>query len=192
MAGHAPGPLQRTRYLATIHELGPPDAGIVVSSSKSCLYADEIEFLGHVISSRGIEVGPSKVQKFLDWPVPRNPAEIRAFNGLVNYIAEFMSALAEYSVILSHLTRKGVEFQWTPVEQKAFEDIKRLAQHTPICRPVDYNNRDPIYVVTDTSNDAISGYYGQGKDYRTMPPAGFYFQALNSAERNCLTHDKKL
>ena len=25
-----------------------------------------------------------------------------------------------------------------------------------------------------------------------MLPAGFYFRALNSAERNCLTHDKKL
>jgi len=39
-----------------------------------------------------------------------NPAEIRAFNGLVNYIAEFIPALAERSVILSHLTRKGTEF----------------------------------------------------------------------------------
>ena len=64
------------------------DTGIIVSSSKSCLYADEIEFLGHIISSCGMEVGPSKVQKILNWPIPRNPAEIRAFNGLVNYIAE--------------------------------------------------------------------------------------------------------
>ena len=37
------------------------DAGIIVSSSKSCLYADEIEFFGHIISSCGIEVAPSKV-----------------------------------------------------------------------------------------------------------------------------------
>jgi len=168
------------------------DAGIIVSSSKSHLYADEIEFLGHIISSRGIEVGSSKVQKILDWPVPQNPAEIRAFNGLVNYIAEFISALAEHSVILSRLIRKGVEFQWTPIEQKAFEDIKRLAQHTPICRPINYNNLDPIYVITDASNNAIGGYYGQGKDYRTMPPASFYSRALNSAERNYLTHDKEV
>jgi len=87
------------------------DAGIILSSSKSCLYTDEIEFLGHIISSRGIEVGPFKVQKILDWPVPRSPAEIRAYNGLVNYIADFIPALAERSTILSCLTRKRVEFK---------------------------------------------------------------------------------
>ena len=150
------------------------DAGIIVSSSKSRLYADEIEFLGHIISSRGIKVGPPKGQKILDWPGPWNPAEIRAFNGLVNYIAEFIPALAEYSVILSRRTRNGVEFQWTPVEQRAFEDIKPLAQHTPICRPIDYNNPDLIYVITDASNDAIGSYYSQRKDYRMILPTGFY------------------
>jgi len=137
-------------------------------------------------------VGSSKVQKILDWPTPRSPAEIRAFNGLVNYIAEFISALAECSVVLSRLTWKGTEFRWTPVEQKAFDNIKRLAQNTLICHSIDYNNPDPIYVVTDASNDAIGSYYGQGKDYRTMPPASFYSQALNSAERNYPTHDKEL
>ena len=57
------------------------EAGIILSSSKSCLYTDEIEFLGHIISSRGVEVGPSKVQKIIDWPVPRNPAEISGMSG---------------------------------------------------------------------------------------------------------------
>jgi len=168
------------------------DAGIILSSSKSCLYTDEIEFLSHIISSRGIEVGPSKVQKILDWPVPQSPAKIRAFNGFVNYIAEFIPALADHSTMLSRLIWKGVEFEWTAAEQKAFDDIKRLAQNTPIYRPIDYNNPDPIYVVTDASNHAIGGYYGQGKDYRTMPPASFYSRALNPAERNYPTHDKEL
>ena len=92
------------------------DAGVIISSLKSCLYADDIEFLGHIISSCGIEVGLSKIQKILDWLVPRNRAEIRVFNGLVNYIAKFIPALPERSVILLCLIRKGVEFQWTPVE----------------------------------------------------------------------------
>jgi len=103
-------------------------------------------------------------------------AELKSglFNGLVNYIAEFIPALAERSIVLSRLTRKGTEFRWTPVEQKAFDNIKRLAQNTSICCPINYKNPDPIYIVIDVSNDAIGDYYGQGKDYRTMPPASFY------------------
>jgi len=134
----------------------------------------EAQFLGHIISSRGTEVGSSKVQKILDWPMPWNPAEVRAFNGLVNYITKFIAALTEHFVVLSRLTRKGTEFRWISVEQKAFDDIKRLARNTLICRSIDYNNLDLIYVVTNASNDAIGGYYGQRKDYRTMPPASFY------------------
>ena len=74
---------------------------------------------------------------------------------------------------------------------EGFDDIKLLAQNTPICHLIDYKNPDPIYVVTDASNDAIGGYYGQGKDYRTMPLASFYSRALNSAEHNYSTHDKE-
>jgi len=103
------------------------NAEIIISSSKSCLYTDEIEFLGHVISSLGIEVACSKVQKILDWPVPGNSTEIRAFNSVVNYIAEFIPTLTKRSTILSSLTRKGVEFKSTSVEQQVFDNIKLLA-----------------------------------------------------------------
>ena len=41
------------------------DAGIILSSFKSCLYTDEIKFLGHIISSRGIEAGASGIRNSL-------------------------------------------------------------------------------------------------------------------------------
>ena len=47
-------------------------------------------------------------------------------------------------------------------------------------------------VVADASNRAIGGYYGQGKDYTTMRPAGFHSRALNPAEKNYPTHDKEM
>jgi hypothetical protein len=48
------------------------EAGIIMSVRESHLFADEIEFLGHVVSSKGLEVGAAKVEKILDWPVPHN------------------------------------------------------------------------------------------------------------------------
>ena len=47
-------------------------------------------------------------------------------------------------------------------------------------------------LVADASNRAIGGYYGQGKDYKTMWPAGFHSCALNWAETNYPTHDKEM
>jgi hypothetical protein len=46
--------------------------------------------------------------------------------------------------------------------------------------------------MADASNRAIGGYYGQGKDYQMMQPAGFHSRALNDAEKNYPTHDKEI
>ena len=168
------------------------EVGIIVSLSKSKLYTDEIKFLGHIISSHSIEVDRNKAFNVNDWPVPCNQGDIRSFLGLVNYLAKFIPNLVDYSTVLSCLMKKGVEFVWTDTEQKAFEEIKFLDQDTPICHTIDYNNPDPIYVITDMSNNAIGGYYSQGKDSGTMSPVSFYSRALNTAERNYATHDKEM
>jgi hypothetical protein len=47
-------------------------------------------------------------------------------------------------------------------------------------------------LVTDASNRGLSGYFGQGDDYKTMVPVGFHSQAFNPAEKNYPTHDKEM
>jgi len=143
--------------LQTIHE-----ARLYLSLKKSNLYADKVEFLGHTVLPEGLEVTTATVNKITKWPVPHNVWDIKAFNGLVNYIAEFIPWLADYSNVLSRLTRKGVEFKWEAQHQKAFETIKTLARNTPVYHPINYESVDPIIVVADTSNKAVGGYYGQG------------------------------
>ncbi|GJR53743.1 putative reverse transcriptase domain-containing protein [Tanacetum coccineum] len=42
-----------------------------------------IQFLGHVIDSRGIHVDPAKIESIKDWASPKTPTEIRQFLGLL-------------------------------------------------------------------------------------------------------------
>ena len=51
--------------------------GIVASETKSVLFADEIEFLGHRISSKGIQADPVKLNKINDFPTTCFIADIR-------------------------------------------------------------------------------------------------------------------
>ena len=44
-----------------------------------------MSFLGHVISSAGIAVDPSKVDAMLQWETPKFVTEIRSFLGLTGY-----------------------------------------------------------------------------------------------------------
>ncbi|GKE25784.1 putative reverse transcriptase domain-containing protein, partial [Tanacetum coccineum] len=45
----------------------------------------KVQFLGHVIDSRGIHVDPAKIESVKDWASPKTPTEIRQFLGLTGY-----------------------------------------------------------------------------------------------------------
>jgi len=139
-----------------------------------------------------VEPAETKVDKVLASRTPSSPSDIKEFLGLVNYIAQFLPGLSEWSTVLSDLTRKGVNFEWLPEHDEAFYNIKRLTKNYPICKPIDYNNPDPVMLVADASNRGLGGYFGQGKDYKTMVPAGFHSRAFHSAEKNYPTHDKEM
>nr|GEY65659.1 hypothetical protein [Tanacetum cinerariifolium] len=45
----------------------------------------KVQFLGHVIDSKGIDVDPSKIESIKDWASPKTPTEICQFLGLAGY-----------------------------------------------------------------------------------------------------------
>ncbi|GJR10226.1 putative reverse transcriptase domain-containing protein [Tanacetum coccineum] len=50
--------------------------------SKCEFWIPKVQFLGHVIDSRGIHVDPAKIESIKDWASPKTPMEIRQFLGL--------------------------------------------------------------------------------------------------------------
>jgi hypothetical protein len=73
---------------------------------KSSLFCTKLNFLGHTISQRGIEVDSSKVSRILEWPTPTSAKEVHQFLGLVQYIATFLPTLAKHTLLLTPLTKK--------------------------------------------------------------------------------------
>ncbi|GJT46772.1 putative reverse transcriptase domain-containing protein [Tanacetum coccineum] len=50
--------------------------------SKCGFWIPKVQFLGHVIDSKGIHVDPVKTESIKDWEPPKSPTEIRQFLGL--------------------------------------------------------------------------------------------------------------
>nr|GEZ45150.1 putative reverse transcriptase domain-containing protein [Tanacetum cinerariifolium] len=50
--------------------------------SKCEFWIPKVQFLGHVIDSKGIHVDPAKIESVKDWASPKSPTEIRQFLGL--------------------------------------------------------------------------------------------------------------
>jgi hypothetical protein len=58
--------------------------------SKCKFWLDQVQFLGHVLTTEGISVDPSKVQDILNWKSPKSVNRIRQFLGLAGYYRRFI------------------------------------------------------------------------------------------------------
>ena len=81
--------------------------------SKCEFWLKEVSFLGHVISSGGISVDPSKIEAISQWEVPKSVSEIHSFLGLASYYRKFIEGFSKLSLSLTQLTRKGQALIWT-------------------------------------------------------------------------------
>ena len=58
--------------------------------SKCDFYKKEVQYLGHVISEKGIAIDPAKIKAILEWPAPKDVHDIRYFVGLIGYYRRFI------------------------------------------------------------------------------------------------------
>eukprot|EP00253_Pinus_taeda_P006753 PITA_06753 len=123
--------------------------------SKCDFFKEEIQYLGHVITKEGIAVDPEKIKAIMDWPVPKDVADVRSFMGLAGYYRRFVEGFSKVAFPITSLQKKGKTFHWTPNCQKSFEQLKQLLTTAPILRIAD---PDKDYVVcTDASKEGVGG-----------------------------------
>jgi hypothetical protein len=72
---------------------------------KSC------EYLGYVISDKGIESNSKKVASVQEVPIPRNIKKIKIFLGMVGYYRKFIENFFTVVKHLTHLLKKNVNFE---------------------------------------------------------------------------------
>ncbi|GAA5846261.1 hypothetical protein JCM11251_007270, partial [Rhodosporidiobolus azoricus] len=167
-------------------------AGLYCSRKK---FSTRTEFLGHIISRNGIEADPSKVEKIKEWTRPSTVTQVRSFLGIVQYLRKFIPQLAEHTVVLTPLTRKGltrIDHLWTDKEDTAFGAIKKIVTSLPVLKPVDQESGVPIWLMTDASKVGIGAVLLQGEDWKTAHPCGFWSRQYIAAKKNYPTHEQEL
>jgi hypothetical protein len=88
-----------------------------------------------VVSSRGIEVDPTKIRAILEMPPPKIEKEIRGFLGSLQYISRFIARLTTTCEPIFKLLKKGEPKKWIKDCQKAFEAVKEYLSNPPILAP---------------------------------------------------------
>ena len=84
--------------------------GLTLNRDKCQFKMSHLEFMGHVLSARGIGPAEVKVKAVVDACEPTNAPEVRSFFGLVNFTARSIQDLATVSAPLRQLTKSGEPF----------------------------------------------------------------------------------
>ncbi|XP_050917693.1 uncharacterized protein LOC127133410 isoform X1 [Lathyrus oleraceus] len=118
-----------------------------------CLFCQEsIDYLGHIVSSKGVHADPTKLDAMMKWPPPSNVKQLRGFLGLTGYYRRFIANYATIAAPLTDLLRHD-SFSWTTAATAAFSALKQAMMAAPVLRLPDFSKE--FVIETDASNFGI-------------------------------------
>ena len=82
-------------------------AGVTLKPTKLQFGQNEIEYLGHVISEKGISISADRIKAILTLPEPECIKDNRELLGTLNYVRRSIDGYAEITAPLVKLTPKG-------------------------------------------------------------------------------------
>lgn len=128
-------------------------ANLTLKPSKCELFQQNVFFLGHIVSCKGIQCDPGKTDSIQTWPTPTSVSKVRSFLGLAGYYRRFIPDFSTTASPLTYFLRKSSKICWTPECQTAFEKLKKLLTSAPIL--VYPENNTKFVLDTDASENGI-------------------------------------
>ena len=153
--------------------------------SKCEFWLNEVAFLGHVISGKGISVDPRKIEAVVEWEVPTNVTEVRSFLGMAGYYRRFVEGFSRIAQPLTKLTKKNMKFVWGDDCEQSFQELKRRLTSAPILTIP--SGSEGFVVYTDASRKGLGCVLMQ--EGRVIAYAS---RQLKGYELNYPTHDLEL
>ncbi|XP_064463440.1 uncharacterized protein K02A2.6-like [Ornithodoros turicata] len=125
-------------------------SNLKLNKEKLQLAVQRVKYLGHVLTSQGVEPDPQKVKAITDYPVPTSKQQLQRFIGMVTYLTRFVPKMSESTRVLRQLLRKDVEWVWDENCQQCFEHLKQLLVTAPVLSYFDANC--PVTLSVDASS----------------------------------------
>ena len=170
-------------------------AGLKLKPSKCFFFREEIEYLGHVVSGKGISTNPKKIEAVSKWPTPKTVYDVRSFLGFVGYYRRFIKNFSRITKPIrevitglenqSKRTAKKTYIEWTDAADSTFEHLKVMCVSTPILAYPDYQL--PFTLHTDSSTDGLGAVLYQKQDGKLRVIA-YASRSVSKAESNYPAH----
>ena len=103
------------------------------------------KFFGFMVSQRGIEVNPEKVQAIMELEPPRTVKEVQNLNRKIAALNRFVSRATDRCLPFFRTLKKS--FEWTDKCQMTFNDLKAYLSSLPLLSPSMPGEKFYLYLV---------------------------------------------
>ena len=66
------------------------DCNLKLNPKKCMFLQTQVKYVGHIVSERGVQADPEKIDKIRNWPNPKNAEEVRKFTSFAGYYRRFV------------------------------------------------------------------------------------------------------
>lgn len=165
------------------------DAGYHLRRDKCHFCCQQVLYLGHLVSARGVEPDPAKVLAIKQLRPPRNPHEVRQFLGLTGYYRRFIKDYAKLARPLFELIKQQASFKWTPQRESSFNALRLSLMIHPVLIFPDFSQ--PFVLQTDASDVGIGAILAQKDSQGHEHVVSYYSRVLSPAESHYSTFEKE-
>ncbi|KAL2098960.1 hypothetical protein ACEWY4_005440 [Coilia grayii] len=163
--------------------------GLKLRPEKCQLFQNEVKFLGHCVSGKGVSPDPGKVAAVQEWQPPTTVRQVRSFLGFVGYYRRFIKGFSKIARPLNGLLvgtgrprgRGSPPVAWSPECASAFQELKQELLQAPILAYADFTK--PFIVYTDASHCGLGAVLAQQQEGVERVIA-YASRSLHPAERN--------
>ncbi|KAG7567252.1 Ribonuclease H-like superfamily [Arabidopsis thaliana x Arabidopsis arenosa] len=130
--------------------------GMKLNPTKCTFAVPSGEFLGYIVTERGIEANPRQLNAFLAMSSPRNIREVQRLTGRVAALNRFISRSTDRCLPFYNLLRKANKnFIWDENCEKAFKDLKDYLSKPPVLAKPEFG--EELFLYVSVSDSAVSG-----------------------------------
>jgi hypothetical protein len=166
----------------------------LILNPKKCVFGvKKGKFLGCLVSTKGIEANPNKIEAILRMELPNTKKGAQRLAGRLASLNRFISRSAERNLPFFEILKSAEVFQWGPSQQRAFEELKQyLIDLTTLTPP---SPGAPLLLYVAASHSAVSVALVQEKQdgqVKKQAPVYFVSEVLSLLKKNYTELEKVL
>ncbi|GET00072.1 enzymatic polyprotein; endonuclease; Reverse transcriptase, putative [Rhizophagus clarus] len=156
--------------------------GLKINPEKCHFCTQSLQFLGHIVTNKGILPDSSKVDAIKNYPISKNLTQLHAFLGLASYYRRFIKDFSKISTPLYMLLKKDIPYEWNQDRHQVFQFLKEKLITAPLLAYPDFTKSFLLF--TDTSITALGAVLEQEQEDGLRHPIAYASRSTSESEQN--------